>query len=123
MLRAALFRAGIAIAGFGLVAWIASLWVVSYQRGRGPAARTIALWQGELTIGNMPNYFGPGLRCLNRVPSPGQLTRLRWWPDDGWFRVYPVGGVRLWSLHVPLWMPTAAGLLLSATQFGAWRHG
>lgn len=101
------FRIGGAMAALGVLAWLASLCIVSYRTRGGSAA---ALTHGELWVTNGPTYFSPGLNVLSIPPTPVMLQNIQWWPEYGWVHRQKVTGVGIvWSVHCPLWVPVALG--------------
>lgn len=113
---------GLVLMAVSTMAWTASLWVVSYRSsGGGGSDLTVALTHGELMATSEATYFGHGFEVIRSGP---RLVNLQLWPERFWSRSTRVGvgggvGGVDWSLHLPLWIPFAAGLFVAIAGVAA----
>lgn len=113
---------GISLAVLSALLWVASFFITTYRQVPPGPDFTLTLWYGELSLTTGGTYASPGLNALHSLPMANSLSRLLWWPADGWFRITTFGsGTSYWTLRVPLWTPFTLGFLIAAAAFPCWR--
>jgi hypothetical protein len=106
------------LAGAGLLAFVVSLFSVSYRQTwtrtgqAGWTDHTVLLAGGRVWATNGGSYLDPGL-SVGALARTKRLDQIRWWPDEAWVQTFRMGpGPVYWVVEMPLWAPVVLGLVV-----------